>query len=243
MQTLGAAGPGVVMVHPLLSGSVASWYFSIAPALAREHRVLMYDLRGHGLSESAPSGYGVRSLAGDLDGVITHFAGDAPVSLVGQSYGAVIALRFALDHPERVSRLVMVEAPLPVITASWIRSLRNTTRTAAPKWLPPWQRQAFQGGGRRSKRLVSKVVALVAKTTLLGDMRAEPDIPDRELAAFARPVLLCYGTHTAPDLAAACARLAKVLPDARVQMLEAGHYVHREAPLQLGHAILEFLRG
>jgi pimeloyl-ACP methyl ester carboxylesterase len=242
-QVLGDAGPVVVMVHGLISGSTASWYFSIAPLLARGHRVVMYDLRGHGLTEPAATGYGLRSMAGDLDQVIRHFAGDAPVALVGQSYGAVIALRFALDQPARVSRLVMVEAPLPVISDTWMESLANTTTEAFPHLLPPWQRQALEGSGRRSRRLVAHVVALVSGTTMLDDMKAEPDVPDAELAAFGRPVLLCYGTHTAPALVAACTRLAQVLPDARVRMLVAGHHVHREAPVQLAAAIREFLHA
>ena len=56
VQELGS-GPPVVMLHGLLVGSLASWYFTAAPALASRHRVRMYDLRGHGRSAPARTGY------------------------------------------------------------------------------------------------------------------------------------------------------------------------------------------
>ena len=57
-QELGS-GPPLVMLHGLLVGSLATWYFTAAPALAARGHVVLYDLRGHGLSERAPSGYDV----------------------------------------------------------------------------------------------------------------------------------------------------------------------------------------
>lgn len=242
-QSLGTDGPGVVMLHGMMSGSLASWYFSIAPALARENRVLMYDLRGHGLSELTPSGYDLRSMCADLGGVIHHFAGNAPVSLVGHSYGAIVALRYAIDHPERVTRLVIVEAPLPIISANWMEEYANATAESVREMLPPWQREVLASGGRRSRRLVAQVFALTTMTTLFDDMMAEPDIPDAELAAFARPVLLCYGTRSIRIMQDTCARLSKLLPDARLQMLDAGHHLQREVPQILGEAIREFLHA
>lgn len=109
---LGAGSP-VVMLHGLLVGSSASWYFTSAPLLAQKHRLLLYDLRGHGRSAHAPSGYATRALARDLEALLAELGWNAPVALVGHSYGAVVALRYALAHPGRVSKLVLVEAPLP----------------------------------------------------------------------------------------------------------------------------------
>ena len=107
------SGPtSVVMLHGLLIGSLASWYFTAAPALAKRHRVMLYDLRGHGRSERVASGYDLVTQTGDLQELADRFD-DRPIDLVGHSYGGLIALRFALDHPGRVRRLVLVEAPLP----------------------------------------------------------------------------------------------------------------------------------
>lgn len=240
-QRLGTQGPRVVMLHGMMIGSIASWYFSVAPGIARDHRVLMYDLRGHGLSEATSSGYGVRAMASDLDGLVTKFAGDAPVSLVGHSYGAVIALRFALDHPSRVKRLVVIEAPLPLITEGQVETYSNATHASIVAMMPPWQRDAFATGGRRAQRLSARAYGLVKGTTMIDEMMAEPDIDDRELATLRVPVLLCYGTRTSAFLAATCTRLAALLPLATVQMIEAGHYVTRDAPARLAATIREYL--
>ena len=109
---LGGGRP-VVMIHGLLTGSSASWYFTCAPALAQQHRVLLYDLRGHGKSSRPEAGYDTATLAEDLDGLLDAMQIRGPVSVVGHSYGALVATRFALAHPERVDRLALVEAPLP----------------------------------------------------------------------------------------------------------------------------------
>src|SRR5512147_3219033 len=100
------------MLHGLIVGSLAGWYFGPAGRLAQRHRVLLHDLRGHGRSDRTASGYDTHTLAGDLEALL-DLAGDGPVTLVGHSYGALVALRFALRWPERVARLALVEAPLP----------------------------------------------------------------------------------------------------------------------------------
>ena len=105
------AGPALVMVHGLLVGSLASWYLTAAPALARTHAVRLYDLRGHGRSTRPPTGYDTRTMAGDLAALAADLPG--PIDVVGHSYGALVALRFAQAHPTRVRRLSLVEAPLP----------------------------------------------------------------------------------------------------------------------------------
>lgn len=113
IQTLGHAGETVVLVHGMTT-TLASLYFTIAPGIAETRRVLMYDLRGHGKSEMTTSGYGIGAMAGDLARVIDRHGMDTPLSIVGHSFGAAVALRYTLDHPGRVRRLVFAEGPLPV---------------------------------------------------------------------------------------------------------------------------------
>ena len=54
------------MAHGLLVDNLASWYFGAAPRVARDRRVVLYDLRGHGRSEAVRSGYDVATGAADL---------------------------------------------------------------------------------------------------------------------------------------------------------------------------------
>ena len=170
VQELGA-GPPVVMAHGLVIGSLASWYFTAAPELAREHRVRMYDLRGHGRSARPPTGYDTTTLAGDL-AALTE---DLPAfDLVGHSWGGLVALRFALAHPERVRRLAIVEGPLPPSSALELASVLGPAVTPETLLaaLPESLRAAVDTGRRQAERLVATVVALVRDTTLLADVRA-----------------------------------------------------------------------
>jgi pimeloyl-ACP methyl ester carboxylesterase len=230
VQDLGA-GPPIVMVHGLLIGSLASWYFTAAPVLARRHRVRVYDLRGHGLSEHAATGYDVRSMVGDLEAL----AGPDPIDVVGHSWGALIALRFAIDHPARVKRLVLVEAPLPPSSVAEMAAFLDGGDLAAA--LPA----QMQVSGRRGERLVRALSRLVLESSLVDDLRAERDPDTRELAAIRCPTLVVYGDRSA--CAAGGARLAAAIPGARHVVLPGGHYLHLDARDALTEVIAEHLDG
>jgi len=225
VQTLGTAGPRIVLVHGMLIGSVASWYFTVAPPLSSGHRLLMYDLRSHGRSEFSPQGYGFRSMARDLRDLVLDWAGGEPVTVAGHSYGAGIALRFALDYPELTHKVVVIEATLPVVTDEGIQKLTRETAESLIEMLPPWQRQAFETGGRRSRKITEQFETLASKTSMLQDLMAEPDIDDAEVEI----------------MKATCQRLLATLPDVRAQMLESGHLLPLEAPRHLAQVIAGFV--
>lgn len=238
--------PGVVMLHGLFTGSLAAWYFTAAPALARSRRVLLFDLRGHGRSERAPSGYDLATMAGDLDALAAAFqAGDgappAPLDLVGHSYGALVALRFALDHPARVRRLALVEAPLPPSRFGDLEEFAARAPAEMAEALPEGMRAAFGHTGRRSTRLIASLRFLAEESSLLADLRAEPDIPDTALARLSCPVLCVYGDRS--SCRPVGDRLARALPDARLVVLPGGHYLHLDATEALTAALVEFLDG
>ena len=238
VQELGV-GPAVVMIHGLLIGSVASWYFTAAPVLARTHRVRMYDLRGHGRSEPAASGFDTRTLVADLAALVDDLAG--PIDVVGHSWGGLVALRFALAHPARVRRLAIVEAPLPPASALGIAEFMTRPREQMLDALPAPLREAVAAGRRQAARLVASLEALALRSTLLADVRAEPDFDDGELARIAAPTLLAYGDQSA--CAPAGERLARALPDARRIVLPGGHFLHLDARAPLAAALVEHLDG
>lgn len=239
VQALGS-GPPVVMLHGLLVGSLATWYFTAAPALARSHRVLLYDLRGHGRSERARSGYDLATMTADLAALVEGF-GLQPLALAGHSYGALVALRFALDHPQRVARLVLVEAPLPPSRFEALDAFARRSPAEMIEALPAALRQAVTRGGRQARRLLDSLRFLVGETTLLADLRAEPDLSDDELARLACPLLCVYGE------ASGCRpvgdRLARAVVGARLEILPGGHYLPLEAPGPLTELLVEFTGG
>ncbi len=240
VQRLGDHGPPTVMLHGMLIGNLATWYFTAAPAVARRgRRVLLFDLRGHGRTERVAEGYDVASMAGDLDALATPFAGDAKLSLVGHSWGALVALRFALDHPQRVARLVLVDAPLPPGSYEEARSFLQQTPEAMADALPGPLRDAAVGGRRAMRRLIAQLRFLAEEARVLDVIAAEPDVSDAELATLACPTLCIYGERSA------CLpvghRLARVIPDARLLVLPAGHYLTVETPEALTAGVVDFL--
>jgi pimeloyl-ACP methyl ester carboxylesterase len=105
-----AGAPVVVAVHGL-GGSALNWGL-LGPRLTATHRVLAVDLFGHGGS-GVPAGDDV--LAAHLRMLyrfLTEVAGE-PVVLLGHSMGGVLALQHTADHPETVSRLVLLSPPVP----------------------------------------------------------------------------------------------------------------------------------
>ena len=241
VQELGA-GPTVIMVHGLLIGSLASWYFTAAPTLAARHRVRAYDLRGHGRSERAASGFDTRTLAADLDALAADL--DEPFDLVGHSWGGLVALRYAIDHPARVRRLAVVEAPLPPASALEMAAFLRADEQLPARLLdalPAPLRDAVASGRRQAARLLRQLELLVHESTLLADVRAEPDLADTELAQIRADTLLAYGDRSA--CAPAGARLARAIPRPRHLVLPGGHYLHLDARDALTRALSEHFDG
>jgi pimeloyl-ACP methyl ester carboxylesterase len=103
----------LVMVHGL-AANLAFWYFKYACELARDFRVTVFDLRGHGRSQTTPSGYTADNLAADVACLLDQL-GIHSAHLVAHSFGGVVALRFALQHPEKVRSLVLADTHLAAV--------------------------------------------------------------------------------------------------------------------------------
>jgi pimeloyl-ACP methyl ester carboxylesterase len=106
-------GPDIVLVHGI-AANIAFWYPRIAPRLARDRRVTLYDLRGHGMSEMPERGYTPADMADDLRGLLDH-QGIERADLVGHSFGGAVCLEFAARHPERVRSLTLADATVQAL--------------------------------------------------------------------------------------------------------------------------------
>jgi pimeloyl-ACP methyl ester carboxylesterase len=99
-------GPSVLMLHGwTCDGADWSW---LAGDLAVDHRVVVPDLRGHGRSTRTVDGYGARTLVDDMVRLLGHLAIEHAV-VVGHSMGAIVASVMAVEHPDMVSALVLVD--------------------------------------------------------------------------------------------------------------------------------------
>lgn len=229
------AGTPLVMLHGLIAGNMATWYSAYATPLAVGRRVVLYDQRGHGGSAPAARGYDLDSQCDDLARVLAHHDIDGQFDLVGHSMGALIALRYALRHPARLRRLVLVDAPMPARDHVAPSLLAATT----PEALAAHFGAGVPAGGRRQERQLRRLSALLFDSTLVADLCAMGPEPEAELRALALPVLLVYG-RSSPCLAAGHA-LQALIPRAELRLLDCGHYIPEEAPQALRAEFERFL--
>ena len=112
---IGGDGPPLLLVH----GWPQTWYAwrMLMPTLAQDFQVVAVDQRGIGLSDKPEEGYDTATLAGDLVALMEAL-GHQRFAMYGTDTGMPIAYAVAADHPERLDRLVVSEAPLPGITPS-----------------------------------------------------------------------------------------------------------------------------
>lgn len=102
-------GPAVVLIHGLGLSRSTTWGV-IGPILARQFRVLCYDLPGHGQSARHKGALTLTTLSNQLITLIDHLD-LRRAALIGFSLGGMINRRVALDHPTRVSALAILNSP------------------------------------------------------------------------------------------------------------------------------------
>ena len=207
-------GPDVVMVHGI-TGNLAVWHLHLVPQLASGHRLLTYDLRGHGYSDAPPTGYSPDDMAADLLDLLDALELERPV-VVGHSYGADVALYLAARNPGRVRRVVAIEAALPAMElvrrhADWVgwaywvaaleqagldvpaehrsdlRYLIRATIDLPKQWGP------LRGLPRNPKPLLR----LIEETSLPEDYRRIGTLTLERVATLETPVTLMYAERSA----------------------------------------------
>lgn len=135
----GGSGPAVVLIHGF--GDTGDMWGPLAERLAKTHTVIVPDLRGMGRSSRAPSGYAKKAQAQDIRAVLTAFKVDR-ADVVGHDIGTMVAYAYAASYPDKVNKLVVMDAPVPGIPP-WNQLVLN------PKL---WH---FNFGGPDAERLVA----------------------------------------------------------------------------------------
>lgn len=127
--TRAGSGPLIVLLHGWPQTS-RCWWPVLGP-LAADHTVVAPDLRGYGLSDKPTTGYDKRQMASDVAELVRHLGHERAV-VVGHDRGARIAHRWALDRPDQVSRLVVLDV---VPTREMFRRLDASVAAGYWHWL------------------------------------------------------------------------------------------------------------
>ncbi|OWQ45768.1 alpha/beta hydrolase [Roseateles noduli] len=118
---VGGSGPAVVLLHGF--GDTGDMWTPLAVELARNHRVVVPDLRGIGLSAKPEAGYEKMNQAKDIRGVLDKLGIDQ-ADVVGHDIGVMVAYAYAASYPTKTTRLVVMDAPPPGIPP-WDEVVRN----------------------------------------------------------------------------------------------------------------------
>jgi haloacetate dehalogenase len=265
----GGSGPPVVLLHGH-PRTHATWH-RVAPLLAERHTVICPDLRGYGGSskpQSTPdhAPYSKRAMAGDVMALLDAL-GHRRAAVVGHDRGCYVAMRAALDHPDRISRLGVLDG-VPIGAAL----ARADARFASRWWHwfflgqldKPAERvitadpDAWYGGSPAEmgeeayadyRRAIHDPVTVHA---MCEDNRAGhgPDraADDADRAAGRRitcPVLFLWSTRDdMVDLYGDPAAIWREwADDVRAAPIESGHHMAEEAPELLVAELSAFLTG
>jgi pimeloyl-ACP methyl ester carboxylesterase len=117
----GGAGPAVLLLHGY--GETGDMWAPMAADLARDHTVVVPDLRGMGLSAKPAGGFDKKTQGVDMAGVLDALSIDK-VDLVTHDIGIMVGYAFAAQYPSRVTRYVLIDAPLPGV-GPWEEILKN----------------------------------------------------------------------------------------------------------------------
>jgi pimeloyl-ACP methyl ester carboxylesterase len=238
----------VVCAHGITDNG-ACWS-GVAKALESRYECIMYDTRGHGLSDKPDWGYDIDTLADDLYGVIQAFGLHKPL-LMGHSLGGATIARFLSRYPDSAYGAIL-EDPVRFEMGNEQRQelldVRNWVIDNIGKWgsldreellhfsiykgRPGWSRLAEHEQWTDAKKQVSPKV-----TTLLDKIINVPD----DLAGTTVPVLICKADATPAKRVIHRELIAKMPNVSMVHIDGAGHNVRRDKPEQFLHEITRFL--
>jgi pimeloyl-ACP methyl ester carboxylesterase len=260
------AGQGPVVL--LLHGFPEFWWEwrHQLPALARMgFRAVAPDLRGYNLSEK-PEGvaaYRMEQLVGDVQGLIRHL-GVERAHVVGHDWGGVIAWWMGMLAPERVDRLVVINAPHPDAFKRELMTPDQMLRSwyAAAFQVPVLPEAAFRANGfallerifrtstvrpdaytdedvRRYREAAARPGAISA---MINYYRAAARYPSPPTQAITRPTLLIWGEQDQALTSRLAEGLDEWVPGIRVERIpDASHWVPAEAPDRLNGLLTGFL--
>ena len=163
----GGIGPVVVLIHGYAENS-DSWA-PLASDLMKDHTVVVPDLRGIGRSSKPSDGYDKKTQAKDMRAVVTSLGYDKTF-VVAHDIGNMVAYAYAAIYPDKVERLVVMDAPIPGIEP-WSEILQNPA---------VWH---FNFHGPDAERLVAGRERIYFDR-IWNDFTADPSKPDEDTRNF-----------------------------------------------------------
>ncbi len=243
----GPAGAPVVLLGPSLGTSTILWE-DVTPTLARDFRVVAWDLPGHGASPAASAGFTVDDLADALAEIAREVA-SGPVLVAGVSLGGAVSLTLALRHPSLVAGAAVLASGAQLgDPAAWheraalvrAESTSAVIVGSAQRWFAP-------GSMERIPVLSGRLLHALqdaddASYALCCEALAAYDVRGR-LAEVMPPVLAVYGEFDQVAPEAKAVEVARGVRDGSLERIaDAAHLPPAEQPEATAATLLPFFR-
>lgn len=235
-------GPTLILIHGI-GGSSASWR-DVIPSLSKAYRVIALDLPGYGKSDRPRVDYSVEYYATVLKHTIDAVGGDR-VALVGNSLGGWIAAVTAMNHPQSVSHLILVDS-------AGLKGDHPPSVNLDPATQKEFEvlLQAFYHDTTRlTKEFVDKEwkyrksVRRTIQETMKSLNTKSPSL-DGRLREIKAPTLVIWGKQDKLIPVEVASRFAKGIPTSTVTIIDnAGHMPHIEQPKAFYRSVKKFVKS
>jgi 3-oxoadipate enol-lactonase len=237
------AAPPVLFINAL--GTDLRIWDEVAAALSSDYRIIRYDTRGHGLTDTTPGPYGIEQLAEDARALLDALEIDSAF-VCGLSIGGMIAQQLAAAYPQRIRAAAFCGTALRIGTReSWLEraaavraeGLSPLVEAALERWFtPPFHAQPKLHGYRN-------MLARACREGYVGccGALAEADLHG-QAHRLTMPSLVLVGEHDVGTTPAMAKELAQALPNTRLQIVpNAAHLLCAEQPQSVAAALRELL--
>ena len=238
-----AGAPVVMLVHGILTDHRA--WDAVVANLAADFQVLRYDVRGHGGSSAPPAPYTMAQLADDVPAILDALQVER-VHFIGSSLGGMIGQQVGARHAQRLLSLTLANTgAAQAAPAAWQeridlareRGVAALTEPTMQRWFPQAWREAHPAE-------VQRMTALLLGTSVEGYAGCAAAVRDLAqldlLPRIAVPTLVVAGELDAAMPPAATAKIAELVPGARLVSLPTGHQAAVEQPAAFCAAWREF---
>ena len=233
-------GPPLILTHGYSSTS-AMWQGQVA-ALSKQHKLVLWDMRGHGQSDypEDPAAYSEALTVGDIAALLDEVGAKTAI-VGGLSLGGYMSLAFYRAHPERVAALLIIDTgpgfKKEDAREAWNRRAFDTAERFEREGLAVLQ-SASRERSTVSHRDATGLARAARGMLTQRDARVIELLPDIKV-----PSLIVVGADDTPFLAASDYMAAKIPGAKKVVIPAAGHAVNIDQPQAFIDAVLPFLNS
>lgn len=234
-------GPAILLTHGFAATS-QMWRGQIGP-LARNHTLILWDMRGHGESDSPEelAAYSEVATVADMRALLDAVGAEQAV-VGGLSLGGYMSLAFHLRYPERVRALLIIDTgpgfKKDDAREAWNRRATGMAETLRKDGVAGLHRRSSPEMANSRHRSVSGLVMAGYGMLTQRDSSVIDSLP-----SVAVPTIVIAGAEDTPFLAATDYMAAKIPGARKVVVPAAGHAVNLDQPEAFNRAVEEFLEG